>query len=73
MTDVKLLDMPYSIKGFTRHNPDVSYTIVLNARYDHETLLKTYLHELEHIEHDDFYNEEMTADGIEQKRHEERR
>ena len=35
-------------------NPDDSYTILLNSRYNHETQVEAYLHALEHIRCRDF-------------------
>lgn len=35
-------------------NPDDSYTILLNSRYNHETQINAYLHALEHIRCRDF-------------------
>ncbi len=65
---VLLEDLPYDVKGFTRANPDMSFTIVLNARLSHEELIQTYLHELSHIVGGDFYRLDMTAGQIEAAR-----
>lgn len=48
------LDMPASIKSFTVSNPDMSYTIVLNAKHTREQHLISYHHEMTHIENGDF-------------------
>lgn len=61
-------NFPTSQASLVRENPDGSFTIILNARMDHETLMKAYKHELEHIKHDDF-NSDLTADEIEKERH----
>lgn len=50
---ISLVDLPTTVKGFTRENADGTYSIVLNARMDAETRLKCYEHELDHIAHDD--------------------
>lgn len=47
--NVVLIDLPCAIRGFTRQDPD-GCTIFLNARLSREQNLKTYLHELSHIE-----------------------
>jgi hypothetical protein len=60
-------DMPTTIKGFTRSNPDGSYTIVLNARFDYATLQKTCMHEMSHILCEDFSH--YSADTVELLRH----
>ena len=48
MTHVELVDLPTTIRGFTKKTED-DYTIVINARMSQETRVKTYRHELEHI------------------------
>lgn len=51
------LDLPYKIKGFAVYNTcEDFYTIVLNSRLSYAQNVKTYIHELEHITNDDFYN-----------------
>ena len=51
------LDLPYKIKGFAVHNScEDFYTIVLNSRLSYAQNLKTYIHELKHIENNDFYS-----------------
>lgn len=67
--NVILCNLPHSIKGFTRNNPDSSYTIVLNSRFNQETRLRTYFHEIKHIESNDFDNVERCADKIELDSH----
>lgn len=53
---------------FVRENFDGSFTIVLNARMDHETLMRAYRHELMHLIYDDF-DSDLSADEIEKERH----
>jgi len=62
--NVCLVDLPVSVRGFVRENPDLSYTIVLNARLSRENLMRVYRHELRHIRRNDFDRPE-TADHIE--------
>ncbi len=66
--NVQLMDLPPSIKGFARNNPDGSYTIILNSRLNLETQRKSMEHELEHIKRGDFYSG-LVADQIEKERH----
>lgn len=48
-------NMPYSVKGFTCYNAaEDFYTIVLNCRFGIESMKKTFMHELKHIQNDDF-------------------
>lgn len=53
---VLFLQLPNHIKEFVTLNPDMSYTIVLNASHSHETHLEAYAHALHHIEEHDFDN-----------------
>ena len=70
ITDVRtvLQDLPVEIKGFTIVDENDYSTIVLNSRYNRETNLETYRHELAHIEGGDFYRPE-SADEIEDWAH----
>lgn len=62
-----LIDMPTKIKGYTVKNSDDSYSIFLNARISRDCLLKTYEHEMEHIQNEDF--EKENVDAIEKNAH----
>ena len=53
-TIVRVQNMPYGVKGFVLNSPDGTHNIYINARYPYETMTKTYLHELRHIQRDDF-------------------
>lgn len=63
-----LVDLPTKIKGFSKPNDDMTYTIVINSRLSSEQQRKTYDHEMAHILHNDFYCAE-SSDNIEYKRH----
>ena len=45
--------MPVTIKAYTMHCNDDTYTIVLNSRHSLEQLMKAYHHEMKHIENGD--------------------
>ena len=63
-------ELPCKVKGLVRETcePDGDYyTIVLNSRLSFEQQQKTYLHEVEHIENDDFRKENVNE--IEKIRH----
>lgn len=62
-----LRDMPTTVPALVRENDDSTYTIVLNARLSRARQYKAYMHELEHIENDDF--EKHNVDAIEMERH----
>ena len=69
-TDVNtlLVDLPGTIKAFVAKDTDDFYTIYLNSRLSHEQNVVSFIHEMEHIEKDDFYSD-LTADQIERVRH----
>ena len=64
----ELVNLPTSVKGFSKSNSDMTYTIVLNARLTREQQEETYRHELEHITKDDFCSCD-SADMVEKERH----
>ena len=63
-----LVDLPGTIKAFVTKDTDDFYTIYLNSRLSHEQNVVSFIHEMEHIENDDFYSD-LTADQIERVRH----
>ncbi len=60
-------DLPTTIGGFVVENGDMSYTIVLNSRLNHERNIISYEHELKHIVNNDF--EKYNVQEIECKAH----
>ena len=63
-----LADMPGTIAAYTISNPDMSYTIVLNAKLNHERQLEAYHHEICHIQNGD-YDKKTSIDLIEYYAH----
>ena len=59
---IRLINLPTDIKGFCSPSPDGTYNVYLNAKHSHETLCKTYKHELEHIKSGDFESSEDVSD-----------
>lgn len=59
MTDyyVQYIKLPYKVKGVTIPNDDGTFNIFINSIIPPDEQEKAYLHELHHIENDDFYNE----------------
>lgn len=53
-TNIVYADMPVTIKAYTMHYNDDTYTIVLNSRHCLEQLIKAYHHEIKHIENGDY-------------------
>ena len=64
--DVNIIyaDMPATIPGYSISNPDMSYTVVINSRLNHEQQLKAYYHEMQHINSGD-YDRKTSVDVIE--------
>lgn len=48
------VDMPHSVESNVVENPDGSYTLYLNSRFTYEKNIEGYLHEVDHIENEDF-------------------
>lgn len=67
--NVTLLDLPYSIRGYTLLNSDGSYTITINSRLSYEKQSEVYKHELRHINGDDFSVTSEFLDDLEFERH----
>ena len=61
-------DMPVGMPEHVWENHDGSYTMKLNAVYNHETLQESFLHAVGHIAEDDFHKEQ-SADEIEAEAH----
>lgn len=61
-------DLPCSIPGYIRMDPEGYCTIILNSRLSSERNRETYDHELKHIENDDLYSQD-SAGEIEELRH----
>lgn len=70
--EVKLIDLPTSIRGFTAYTEECDgepvFTIILNARMDASTQMRAYEHEMNHINKMDF-DSMVPADSIELIRH----
>lgn len=49
-------DFPPTVRGVVTPNDDGTFSIFLNSRLSDSQKLLTYLHEVHHIENDDFYN-----------------
>lgn len=59
MIIIKFLQMPTSIKGAVRKNPDGTNTILLNSKHSYEQNVKTFTHELSHIINDDISKQDL--------------
>lgn len=62
--NVVLADMPGTIAAYSVANPDLSYTIVVNSRLNHERQMMAYTHEMNHIKNGD-YDRKGSVDLIE--------
>lgn len=50
----KLIDLPTRVRGYTVRDKNGDFCIVLNARINQESRIKTYEHEVKHIKRGDF-------------------
>lgn len=64
---IKVIPFGVPIPAIVRLNSDGTYTLFLNADYDYEHWLNSYVHELFHIIRDDLYGDKDIRD-IEFKR-----
>lgn len=65
-----LIDLPLKCRGYIYEDLATGeQCCVLNARLSHEANVETYLHECEHVRHDDF-NRSDDINQIENERHE---
>lgn len=65
--NIVFVDLPYRVKGFCVQHSD-GQTVCLNSRFANDANLQTYLHEISHINNDDFYSE-ANVDELEYLRH----
>lgn len=66
--NVCLIDLPATVKSYVAANADQSYTIVLNSNLNYEQNMKSYQHEIDHINNGD-YDKKCSADWIEINAH----
>lgn len=64
MIETVLADLPTTIHSFVRLDDVDDYTIILNSRLNRESIMKAYMHELQHINNGD-YEKKCNADLIE--------
>lgn len=66
--NVQLIDLPGGVKSFVRPNADgYSATIIINSRLNREQQEERYCHEVDHMEGDDYQQEDVNV--IETKAH----
>lgn len=65
--NVILLNDAYGVPGSVWHNSDDSYTIFIDAKLSKEKQKKVFLHEMKHIQENDF--EKDNVQEIESKAH----
>ena len=54
---VRVVSLPYGIDSQVVPNDDGTFSLYLNSRADSLSQMDNYLHEFQHIENDDFYND----------------
>lgn len=60
-----IMNLPPTIKGFTRPTDDDCYVIVINARLSEEAQKEAYQHEMEHILNNHHQREDTAAIELE--------
>lgn len=58
---VRIIDLPWSIKGVTVVDENGDYNLYLNSRYTYEAQLTAYHHESRHINRNHFYDDNPVA------------
>lgn len=53
---VRVVDLPLPVGGMVTPNEDGTFSVYINAKNSKEKQMKSYSHEVSHIENDDFYN-----------------
>ena len=53
---IVLKDLPVHVRGFVCLGSDFEPIIVINARMTREQQLRTYRHEIKHLQHGEMYN-----------------
>lgn len=53
---IRVVSLPYTVRGVTIPHPDGTYNIYINDKYSVETQNKILQHELRHIKNFDFDN-----------------
>lgn len=61
---IRLVDMPYAVRGFSAVDEDGTPLIYINARLSSDAQRKTYDHEFKHLQNNDHYNS-LPIEGIE--------
>lgn len=54
---VRIVKFPVPIGGLVSPNEDGTFNIYINDDFPPDRRLKSYIHEVSHIENNDFYNE----------------
>ena len=62
---VRLVPLPLSIEGFTLPDENLDYNVYINERLPEPCRRKALRHELDHIEHGDFWDDTRTVAEIE--------
>ena len=52
---VRIVDLPCPVGGMVTPNDDGTFSVYINAKNSREKQIKSYAHEVDHIENDDFY------------------
>lgn len=59
---VRYINLPCTVRGFVREDPDGNYNIYINARLSYDMQQETIEHELRHVRNRDFSNDLSIAE-----------
>ena len=59
---IRIIDMPYGVKGLTVKDENDDYNVYLNARYSPDIQAEAYRHEIDHIRGNHFYDDRPVSE-----------
>lgn len=59
---IRIVDLPYRVKGMTVKDDEGDYNVYLNARYSPDEQAIAFRHEVEHIKRGHFYQDRPVLD-----------
>lgn len=59
---IRIIDMPYGVKGLTVKDENDDYNVYINARYSPDIQAEAYKHEIDHIRENHFYDDRPVSE-----------
>lgn len=63
---IRIIDLPYGVKGMTAKDENDDYNIYINARYSPDIQAIAYRHEIDHILKGHFYDDRSVREKEEE-------